>query len=93
MKTEKVEKYEAGYSHTDLLKKGSATVAAALLMCGGLASCNELGYEGDEEYYPNEYDGGVTCVSQPDVSSDVPSNDEEFTLDGDVAYVQSESEN
>lgn len=92
MKTEKVEKYEAGYSRTDLLKKGSAAVVTALLMCGGLASCNELGYEGGEEYYPNEYDGGVSCVSQPDVSS-VSSDDEEFTLDGDVAYVQSESEN
>lgn len=91
MKIKKVEKYEAGYSRENLLKRGSIA-AAAVIICGGMTSCSKLGYSGDVEYRPNEYDGGEVCVSQPNVSSEVSPDEKEFTLDGDVVYVSSESE-
>lgn len=85
MKVKKVEKYDAGYSRTDLLKKGVLALTAASLVCGGLVSCgNQLA--GDVvEYYPEEYDGGMTCVSSDEVSSDCESDEE--IIYGDVVCV------
>lgn len=91
MKVKKVENYDAGYSRTDLLKKGALAVTAASLICGGLASCDN-GIAGGLEYYPEEYDGGMTCVSSDEFSSDCES-DEELTLDGDVAYIPEDGKN
>lgn len=87
MKVKKVEIYDSGYSRTELLKKGSAAVAAALLMCGGLASCG-MEYAGDIQYIPDDYDDEI---SSDDVSSACESN-EVLTLDGDVVYVPESSE-
>lgn len=83
MKVKRVEKYDAGYSRGELLKKGALTVAAASLICGGLASCDNS-IVGDVKYYPdpNEYDGNMTYISPSDVSSD-----EVLELEGDVAYI------
>jgi hypothetical protein len=91
MKIEKVEKYDAGYSRMELLKKCSAATAAALLMCGGLASCGN-------DVASNEYAGDLAYVSQSDnekIAIDNPDSscEEENTLDGDIAYVSSDGKN
>lgn len=90
MKVKKVENYDVGYSRKGLLKKGALALTAASLLCGGMASCDN-GVVGDVEYIPDEYDGGMTCVSSDEVSSDCES-DEILTLDGDVVYTPDNSE-
>ena len=88
MKLQKVESYEAGYdeSSSGTLKKAVAVTAAAALMAGGLTGCAGL-CEPQYSGYMN-----VESVSESDLSpSDACSSDDEmFTLDGDVAYVSSE---
>lgn len=84
MKVKKVENYDAGYSRTNLLKKGVLAVTAASLICGGLASCGNQLVGDVVEYYPEEYDGGMTCVSSDEVSSDEISCDSES--DEEIIY-------
>ena len=89
MKLQKIESYEAGYdeSSSGTLKKAVAVTAAAALMAGGLTGCAGL--------CEPQYSGymSVESVSESDLSpSDAcSSEDEMFTLDGDVAYVSSDN--
>ncbi|MBQ9902823.1 MAG: hypothetical protein IJM51_10645 [Clostridia bacterium] len=95
MKLHKVETYDAGYGENSqnatLIKAVVATAAAAAVM-GGLTGCFGNSISGNMEYRPPEYDGYMS-VSDSDFSSDpsaCSSENEMFTLDGDVAYVPSE---
>lgn len=90
LKLQKIESYDAGYgeaSSDHSLKKAVAITAAAALMVGGLTGCAGL--------CEPQYSGYMTVesVSESDISpSDSCSSDEEmFTLDGDVAYVPSDN--
>ena len=88
MKLQKIESYEAGYdeSSSGTLKKAVALTAAAAVIAGGLTGCAGV--------CEPQYDGymSVESVSESDISpSDAcSSEDEMFSLDGDVAYVSSE---
>lgn len=86
MKLQKVESYEAGYdeSSSGTLKKAVAVTAAAAVIAGGLTGCAGL--------CEPQYDGymSVESVLESDLSSSCSSEDEMFTLDGDVEYVPSE---
>ena len=88
MKLQKIESYEAGYDevYSVTLMKAIAVTAAAAVMAGGLTGCAGL-CEPQYSGYMN-----VESVSESDLSpSDACSSDDEmFTLDGDVAYVSSE---
>ena len=92
MKLHRMEHYDAGYSDGSgigctLLKGIAATTAAAALL-GGLTACGDNSLMGDVVY-----DGymSVESVSDSDIAgTPSPSSDEEmFTIDGDVAYVPS----
>lgn len=90
MKLQKVESYDAGYSEAEsgvALKKAVVATAAAVVMVGGLTGCAGL--------CQPQYDGymSVESVSESDISSldSCSSEDEMFTLDGDVAYVSSDN--
>lgn len=90
MKPKKMEVYEAGYGVSGAVKKAVAATAAAAAMLGGLTGCFSNSLAGDTQYLPPDYDGNMTVenVSDSDIgSSDACSSDDEtFTLDGDVAY-------
>ena len=95
MKLRKVDVYDAGYGGT--IKKAVAATAAAAAMVGGLTGCFKNSLSGDTEYRPTEYDGYMTVESVsdsdlPDESSSPSSDEEMFTLDGDVAYMPSEQD-
>jgi len=89
MKLQKVESYEAGYvEHSSgTLRKAIVVTAAAAVIAGGLTGCAGL-CEPQYSGYMN-----VESVSESDLSpSDACSSDDEmFTLDGDVAYVPSDN--
>ena len=97
MKLHKVEAYDAGYGESnqrDTLKKAVAAVAASAAMVGGLTGCFRNSILGDMEYQPPEYNGNMVIqgVSDSDISgnpSACSSEDEMFTLDGDVDYFPS----
>lgn len=97
MKPKKIESYDAGYSVSGVLKKAAVAASAAALL-GGITGCGNS-IMGDMEYQPPEYDGYMVVegVSDSDISPNQSfspynsgsSEDEVFTLDGDVAYCSS----
>ena len=95
MKLQKIENYDTGYSANETVKKAVIAAAAAAAMVGGLTGCFKHSLMGDTEYQPPQYDGymSVESVSDSDLtgdSSSCSSDEEILTLDGDVAYVDSE---
>ena len=93
MKPKKIESYDAGYSVSDAVKKTVIATAAAAAMLGGLTGCFGNSISGDMEVQPPQYDGymAVESVSESDIAGtpSPSSEDEMFTLDGDVAYTPS----
>ncbi len=92
MKLKKIESYEAGYG---IIKKAAAAASAVALL-GGMTACRHS-LSGDVEYNPQEYDGNmsVQVISDSDISSDeyCSSENEIFTLEGDVAYLPDDGQN
>ena len=90
MTPKRIDSYEAGYSVSGAVKKAVVATAAATAMLGGLTGCFHNSISGNMEYRPPEYDGYMVVenVSDSDVSpsDSCSSDDESFTLDGDVSY-------
>ena len=76
MERRKVQSYDDGYSHSDIVKRVTA-VASALLLCGSLTACHRNGPD-------NQIMGDM--VYEPPVSDSDISSDEGLTLDGEEQY-------
>ena len=76
MEKRKIESYDDGYSHSDIVKRVTAA-ASALLLCGSLTACHRN--SPDEKIMGN-------MVYQPSVSESDISSDDDFSLDGVERY-------
>lgn len=89
MEKRKIEMYDDGYSHSDMMKRLTAA-ASALLFCGSLTACRHNSPSPDEKIMGNMvYE---PPVSDSDVSPSDISSDDALSIMGEEQYFPVEDE-